>query len=279
MKVLFWIIAILSILVGLFMSFVCYMSHGLDLAGTIIGEIVFIPGMLTVVACITCVVFGICQLRKGNAKKAVMLALAGVAYSVIILGGYFLDDAVHTILMERDIAERNAQLYGENWDAPPAIDGIPEGYHEEMNKFYAVIRDAWTADRLTDLYASTMPNYYGAAPLDSIGFCLMDLNGDGIDELLIGTTAPAEEGGTVIFCIGSNPDNLHMNLNGAEQDIYYLHPGQSDGTYAAEISGENAAWLLEREGDENSIGIQYWEGVMDPAGRLTLEMIPFSRYK
>ena len=279
MKVLFWIIAILSIPVGLFMSVVCYMSHGLDLAGTIIGEIVFIPGMLTVVACIVCMVLGIRQLRRGNAKKAVVLALAGIAYSAVILGGYFLDDAVHTVLMEKDIAERNVKMYGENWDAPPAIEGIPEGYHEVLNKFYAAIRAAWTAEQMTNLDVAVMPAYYGDAPLDSIGFCLMDVNRDGIDELLIGTTAPVEEGGTAVFCICSNPGNLRIDLNGVEDDIYYLHPGQSDGTYVAEIDDEDAAWLLGKAESENSVSIEYWEGVMDPAGRLTLEMIPFSRYK
>ena len=276
MKVLFWVLSILSIPVGLFLSFVCYVSHGLDLAGTMIGEVVFIFGMLAVVVCIACMVLGIRKLRGGDAKKAVALALIGVAYSAVILIGYFVDDAVDTVLMEKEIAERNAQMYGENWDAPPVMEGIPEEYHEVLNKLYAVVRDAWTADQLMDLGAATMPDYYGDVPLDSIGFLLMDLNGDAVEELLVGTTAPVQDGGTLIFCIGGEPGNFRMILDSFEYDTYYLHPGQTDGIYMAELAGQNAAWLLE---SDEGVSIRYWEGVMEPAGRLTLDMIPFSQYK
>ena len=156
MKILFWILAILSIAVGLFVSVVCYMSHGLGLTGTGIGEVVCIVGMLAAVICMICTVLGSKKLRKGDAKRAVVFAVAGLVYCGIIIGGIFLDDAVDTLLLKKSIAERNAQLYGENWDAPPAIEGIPEGYQKVLNKYYAVIRDQWPAERLMDLGAVSM---------------------------------------------------------------------------------------------------------------------------
>lgn len=286
MKILFWLLAILSIPVSLFVGFICWVSQGLGLSGTIIGEIVFVLGIPAVVVSIVCAVLGIIKLRKGNVKKAVMCALAAVIYSGIILAGYFLDDAVHTMLMERDIANRNEQLYGENWDAAPAIEGIPELYQEELNKFYAVVRDEWSADELMALSVMEMANYYGDASLDNIGFILMDVNGDGVDELIIGTTTPVEEGGTAIFCIYSDPENPFLNLSGEEGMIYHLHPGKGNtyvaeigGTYVAENGSTDGVWLLEAEEDSNMINIIYQEVVMDPSGRLTLELIPFSQYK
>ena len=86
MKILFWILAILSIAVGLFVSVVCYMSHGLGLAGTGIGEVVCIVGMLAAVICMICTVLGSKRLRKGDAKRAVVFAVAGLVYCGIILG-------------------------------------------------------------------------------------------------------------------------------------------------------------------------------------------------
>ena len=279
MKILFWILAILSIAVGLFVSVVCYMSHGLGLTGTGIGEVVCIVGMLAAVICMICTVLGSKKLRKGDAKRAVVFAVAGLVYCGIIIGGIFLDDAVDTLLLKKSIAERNAQLYGENWDAPPAIEGIPERYQEVLNKYYAVIRDQWPADRLMDLGAVSMAEYYGDAPLDNIGFVLMDLNGDKVDELVIGAVAQAEQQGNEIFCIYSDPQNPSYVINGVEGKLYYLHSGEADGTYEAEIVGHHSAWVIETAERENTFDFNLKEGAMDPAGRMTLDLIPFSRYK
>ena len=233
MKILFWILAILSIAVGLFVSGVCYMSHGLGLTGTGIGEVVCIVGMLAAVICMICTVLGSKKLRKGDAKRAVVFAVAGLVYCGIIIGGIFLDDAVDTLLLKKSIAERNEQLYVENWDAPPAIEGIPERYQEVLDKYYAVIRDQWPAERLMDLGAVSMAEYYGDAPLDNIGFVLMDLNGDNMDELVIGAVAQTDPQGTEIFCIYSDPQNPNYVIHSVEGYLYYLHAGEADDTYAA----------------------------------------------
>ena len=279
MKLLFWILAILSIPIGLFVSVFCRVTLGLDLYCTIFGMIVCIVGMLAVVVSILCMVLGIIRLRKGNAKKAVALALVAIVFSGIMIAGIYVDDTVDTMRMDKDIAEHNVQLYGEDWAAVPAIEGIPELYQEVLNKFYAVVRDQWSAEQLLDLGAMTMTERYGDAPLDNIGFLLMDVNGDSVNELLIGTVNPVEEGGTEIFCMYSDPENPYINLQSIEGEVYYLHSGETSGAFIAEIGGENAAWLLAAEEGESIVGITYQEGAMDPAGRLTLEMIPFSSYK
>lgn len=279
MKILFWVLAIVSIPIGWFMTAVSVMSHGLGLSGTGIGEVVCVAGMFSIGVSIICMVLGIIKLRKGKVKKAVVFALVGVLYSGIILGGMYIDDAVHTIRMERDIAAWDNQMYGEGWDAAPAIEGIPELYQEILNKAYVVVRDKWPSDRMMDLPLTAMVEHYGEEPLENIGFLLMDVNGNGNQELLIGSTASAEEGGTVIFTMYSDPENPFISLRSLEGEIYYLHAGEADGTYVAEIGGADAAWLLGAEEGEGIVDICYQEGAMDPAGRLTLELIPFSKYK
>lgn len=164
MKILFWILAIASLPAGLFVSFISYMAYGLDLAGTEIGVVVCFAGMISLVVSMVCTVLGIVKLRKGDTKKAIAIALVGMVYSILILAGMFIDDAVHGMLLDRDIAERNEQLYGENWDAAPAVEGIPELYQEELNKFYVAIQEQWPADQLMDLAAMTMAAHYGDAP-------------------------------------------------------------------------------------------------------------------
>lgn len=279
MKILFWILTICSILAGLFMSFCCYLMYGIDLYCTIIGKVVSIAGMAAVIVSVIGTVLGLILLRKGKVKKAVISALTGIVYSGIIFAGIVIDDAADTMMMEKEIAERKEQMYGEHWNDPPAMEGIPGLYQEVLNEFYIVIRDRWSGDQLMDLGAVTMYDYYGDASLDRIGFCLTDVNGDGSKELLIGTTDPGEESGTAIFCMYSDPDNPFQNLSSTEDEMYYLHAGETAGTCMAEIGGADAAWLLEAEDGERIVNISYQEGAMDPAGRMMLEMIPFSAYK
>lgn len=278
MKILFWLLAILSIPVGGFMSVVGYLSNGLGLYHTVIGKAICIFGMFSLVVSIACAVLGIIRLRRGDVKKAVAFALAGVAYSGVIFAGILIEEAVDTMMMEKAIENRKEEMYGENWNSPPAIEGIPEGYHELMNEFYASIKGGLT-DNLMNFGAVSMTDYYGDAPLDNIGFRVMDVNGDGVDEVVIGTTAPGAEGGTVIFCIYGTPENPNFSVGSVEGDIYYLHAGETDGTYLAEIGGRDGAWQLLAVEGESFVEINYREGAMDPAGRMTLEMIPFSRYK
>ena len=285
MKILFWILTILSLIAGLFVSVVGYFAEGLGLYGTMIGKIFCMAGILSVAVSVVCVVLGIIKLRKGNVKKAVVLALVGLVYSGIMIGGMLLDDAVDTVRMENDIADRKDEMYGEGWNSAPDIDGIPELYQEVLNKFYVAVRDEWPSDQMIDVATMQMESYFGDASLDNIGFILMDVNGDGVDELMIGTTAPVEEGGTAIFCMYSDPECPHNSLDGVEGAIYYLHPGE-DGTYVAEIGGSymtedgtKGYWLLDAYEDEKIVDINFQEGVLEPADRLTLEMIPFSQYK
>lgn len=278
MKVLFWIVAVLSIPVGLVGSLFSRFAHGIGVSGTAMGDVLLILGMFSVLVSIGGIVLGIIKLRKGNVKKAVAFALLGIIYPVVLGGAGLIENAVYGMLLERDIDNRNEQIYGENWDAPPAIEGIPELYQEVLNQLYVAVGESWPAENLMDFGIMPMADYYGDASLDNIGFLLMDVNGDNVDELLIGTTAPAEEG-TAIFCFYSDPENPFLTLQAQEGEIYYLHSTGTDGIYMAEIYGRDAAWLLEATEGESIINIIYQEGTVDPTNRLTLDMIPFSQYK
>lgn len=279
MKILFWILTVLSVLAGLFMSFVSYLSQGLGLSGTAIGEVVCILGMFAFAVCLICAVLGFIRLRKGNVKKAVICVLVALGYCIAIFAGMLIDDAVNSMMLEKSIEARDEQMYGENWDAPPMIGGIPELYQEILNKYYAVVRDRWSADQLVDLGSVSMADYYGDESLDNIGFVLKDLNGDNVDELLIGVVVQAEQQGNEIFCIYTNPENPHYAINSVEGQVYYLRSGEAEGTYEAEIAGEDRAWVIAPAQSENTFDFDLREGEMDPAGRMTLEMIPFSQYK
>lgn len=279
MKILFWILAIVSIPVGFCMTIIGYFADGMGFYSTGFGKAVCILAMFALLVSVVCAVVGIIMLRRKNVKKAVLFAVVALAYSVVIIAGTVIDEAVGTAQMEKNIAERNEQLYGENWDAAPAIDGIPEQYQEVLNKFYAVVRDRWPAEQLMDLGAVSMADYYGDASLDSIGFVLVDLNGDRVDELVIGAVAQTDQQGNEIFCIYTDPENPYYAINAVEGDVYYLHAGEADDAYVVEVAGDDMAWVIETAASENTFDYNFEEGAMAPAGRLTLAMTPFSAYK
>lgn len=279
MKILFWLLLIVSVPVSLFTSFVFYVSRGLGLAYGALGEAVCIAGMAAVVVCAVCAVLGVIKLRRGMVKKAVAFVLAGLVYCGLIYAATFAEEYLYTKRLEQSIAERNEQMYGENWDSEPVIVGIPEHYQTVLNKYYAVVRDRWPADRLMDLGALAMADYYGDASLDNVGFALLDLNGDGVDELVIGAVARGDQQGNEIFCIYSNPENPLYSINSVEGNVYYLHAGTADGTYEVEVAGMDLAWVIEPAAEENVFDFNAREGAMDPAGRMTLALTPFSQYK
>lgn len=278
MKILFGLFGLLSLAVSVFTTFMCWLADGLDVIATGIGEVIAVVGLAAVAVAIVGMILGIRSLRRSKGKQALLFALMGALFSGIIIGGFFLDEALMVMDLEKSHEAWAEETYGEGWDSPSAIEGIPEGYESVLNEIYVTVRDSWDADRLMNLGLMAMADYYGDDSLENIGFALMDLNGDGSDEAVIGTTAPME-GANVVFCVYENPENPCYAINSVEGYSYYLHEGEIDGTYTAERIGTNVAFAIKPAGADGEFDFDVLERVMDPAGRLILEMIPFARYK
>ena len=275
--ILFGILAILVLFASLFFSFVYHMMYGLDLASSAFGTVVVMAGIFTVIVALVGVILAIINLCKGKKKVAFFFVFLGVIYGGLIYGGTMLDDALDTARLEQSVANRMEETYSEDWNAPSAIEGIPEGYQEILNQFYVAVKEQWPAENLMELGSVFMPTYYSDAALENIGFALVDLNGDGVDELVIGTAGSDEA--TALFCIYTNPSNPFYAINSAEERLYYLHSGEVEGTYEAEIVGLDAAFVIATAQAENTFDFDYRDGAMDAANRMTLELIPFAQYK
>jgi hypothetical protein len=83
----------------------------------------------------------------------------------------------------------------------------------------------------------------------------------------------------VIFCIYSDPENPFYAINSVEGHSYYLHEGETEGTYAVERAGSDVVFAIQSAGADGVFDFDVLERAMDPAGRLILEMIPFAQYK
>lgn len=274
--ILFALVALFVLWNSLLFSFACYMAYGLDLGGSLFGTALCLAGIATVAVGLVGVILGIIRLRKGRKALAFLLAVLGAIYGGLIYGGIAIDEAFSATRMEQNLANWMDETYGEGWNTPPAIEGIPEGFQEILNQFYVVVRDCWPAERLMDLGAVSMPGHYGDASLENIGFVLMDLNGDSVDELVIGGAA---EDATAVFCVYTDPTMPFYSICSTGGETYYLHPGQTEGAYEAELEGMNSAFVIVPAQTENTFDFDYREGAMDPANRLALDLIPFAQYK
>lgn len=275
--ILFGLLAILVLFVSLFFTYVYHMMYGLGLASSAFGIAVVMAGTFTVIVALIGVILGMINLRKGKKKVAFFFVLLGVIYGGLIYGGAMLDDALDTARLEQSVANRMEETYGEDWNAPSAIEGVPEQYQTVLNQFYVAVKEQWPAEKLMDLGAVSMPGYYGGAALENIGFALVDLNGDRVDELVIGAAGNNEA--TAVFCIYTDPNDPFYAINSVEERLYYLHSGEVEGTYEAEIVDLDAAFVIAAAQAENTFDFDYREGAMDPANRMTLELIPFAQYK
>ena len=194
-------------------------------------------------------------------------------------------DVVHTHKSNVDYDNKLVEIYGENWVTPSNYSEIPDGYERVLNMMYEAVKEQWTQEGFGnngELWGvDTMIPYYGESSLENIGFIVKDLNNDGVDGLLIGTTNE----GTLVFIVYYDPENTSQLFSGVEGRTYYVHNGDN-GLYQFEIDGlndegnpMNASWSLIQGTADNLMDFNYVEGTLDPMNRLTLEMIPFADYK
>ena len=118
---------------------------------------------------------------------------------------------------------------------------------------------------------------YGDAPLENVGYAVIDLDGDGIEELVIGTTErfTDEFYGKLILALYTRDgeDTKHTVFQSIARDRYYY-------------AGENKFANLGSSGADDSVDItvQYAGGtltdigiVTDPADYVQMELTPMSK--
>lgn len=288
MKILFWLLAIILVPVNVYLTFFFLLSGAVGgYSGTlgVILDILGIMGHATIIISIVGLIVAIIFYKKGQLKKAFLCVIAGTIYGLALVGSMLLLDVIHNEKYNADYENKLVEIFGENWDAPSNYSEIPDGYERVLNMMYVAVKEQWTQEefgKTGELWGvETMIPYYGDNSLENIGFIVKDLNNDGIDELVIGTTN--EE--TLVFIIYYDPGNTSELFSGAEGRTYYVHNGEN-GLYQFEIDGVNdegnpmnASWSLVQGTADNLMDFNYVEGALDPMNRLTLEMIPFADYK
>lgn len=111
-----------------------------------------------------------------------------------------------------------------------------ESYSDILDDYYTALNEQWEAGALSDASLSILlPYSYEGDPLSNVGYALMDIDSNGIPELLIGAIAGDSFVDKMIFDMYTlSDDKATLVFNGSERNKYYLC---SDNSIANESSG------------------------------------------
>ena len=140
-----------------------------------------------------------------------------------------------------------------------AASDISEVYGQQIARYYTAISQQW--DEMTYLdheMSSLAAYYYEGNPLDNFGFTFMDLDADGIQELIIGAILNADRD-PLVFEIWTLHDNAPVMLaQSGSHNRYYLQYVEEDKLWSVAYEAENGAanhavYYLQLDGGEFNV--------------------------
>ena len=115
-------------------------------------------------------------------------------------------------------------------------------YAQQIDRYYTALSEKWDDTAYLDHDMSALAaRYYEENPLDNVGFTFMDLDGDGIWELIIGAISAAEQD-PLVFEIWALKDGEPVMLaQSGYHNRYYLQYAQEDDLWSVAYEAENGA--------------------------------------
>ena len=115
-------------------------------------------------------------------------------------------------------------------------------YARQIERYHTAISQQWDEFSYLDHEMSPLAaHYYEGKPLDNIGFTFMDLDGDGIWELIIGAIQNAENDPLVFEIWALINDEPVMVAQSGSRNRYYLQYAQEDDLWSVAYVAENGA--------------------------------------
>lgn len=152
-----------------------------------------------------------------------------------------------------------------------------ESYAVVIGEYYTAIEQQWDSAALMDHNFNYMVSEcYGDNPLKNIGYMVEDIDGDGIDELLIGALADDSFYGKMIFALYTLDDKgVHqLVFDSNERNRYYYAGENRFANVGAGAFDENFETTVKFE-DGEMIDMTY---ITDAADYVQAELTPFSEW-
>lgn len=115
-------------------------------------------------------------------------------------------------------------------------------YPQQIDRYYTAISQQWDENAYFDHEMSPLAaHYYEGKPLDNVGFTFMDLDGDGIWELIIGAIQNAAQDPLVFEIWALKNDEPVMIAQSSSHNRYYLQYAAEDDLWSVAYEAENGA--------------------------------------
>jgi hypothetical protein len=115
-------------------------------------------------------------------------------------------------------------------------------YNQQIDRYHTALSQKWDADTCMEHDVSPMITYYYEGnPLDNAGFTFMDLDGDGIWELIIGAILNGEKDPLIFEIWALKNDEPVMIAQSGSHNRYYLQYAQEDDLWSVAYEAENGA--------------------------------------
>ena len=115
-------------------------------------------------------------------------------------------------------------------------------YAQQIERYYSAISQQWDESAYWDHEMSPLvTHYYDEKSLDNVGFTFMDLDGDGIWELIIGAIQNAEIDPLVFEIWTLKNHEPVMLAQSGSHNRYYLQYAEEDDLWSVAYESENGA--------------------------------------
>lgn len=174
-------------------------------------------------------------------------------------------------------AEESSPAPEEAVPAPEETPTVEQAYAVVIGEYYTALEQRWNgAELMEDGLNYMAADCYGEKPLEDLGYAIADIDGDGVQELLIGTIKADEFYDKMIFSLYTLDENGVNKLvfDGTERNRYY---------YAGENRFANLGSSAFNESFETTLKLEEGEMIdmtytTAPADYVQLELTPFSQW-
>ena len=161
--------------------------------------------------------------------------------------------------------------------APEETPTVEQAYAVVIGEYYTALEQRRNGAELMEAGLNYMAaDCYGDAPLENLGYAIADIDGDGVQELLIGTIKADEFYEKMVFSLYTMDENGVNKLvfDGTERNRYY---------YAGENRFANLGSSAFNDSFETTVKLQEGEMIdmtytAAPADYVQPELTPFSQW-
>ena len=161
--------------------------------------------------------------------------------------------------------------------APEETPTVEQAYAVVIGEYYTALEQRWNgAELMEDGLNYMAADCYGEEPLENLGYAIADIDGDGVQELLIGTIKADEFYDKMILSLYTLDENGVNKLvfDGTERNCYY---------YAGENRFANLGSSAFNESFETTVKLEEGEMIdmtytTAPADYVQPELTPFSQW-